>query len=178
MIGELPMAVTMWWDLSYRLVMVATPDVLVPRWRRLDAAMKRVRAASPTSETETPDAVVAVLHTMYDLWEVLRREIGKAKRVQCAAKGEGGQTAVALTFARGAVTHDLVEFAKNAGFGLQPFGASSFGGGWYWRAHEDIRPNYKVKSDWYRDRVKGRAVLEPLEAAYRWYRDRKEISRP
>ena len=49
--------------------MTAPPDPLGARWRRLDAALERVRAASTSSETEMPDAIVATLDALYRLWE-------------------------------------------------------------------------------------------------------------
>jgi hypothetical protein len=164
---------------SYRSGVVAPSEAAVARWRRLDDAMDRVRAAPLSSDSAMPDAVAAVLDAMYDLWELWSREAGLPKIAQQDAAVCGdpdGQTAAGLIFARGGKTHAYVEFGERLGFGTQPFGTSPFGiGGWYWQSYADARPHLANRSGWYAERVRGRDVLDPLGAAYRWLRSRPQL---
>lgn len=140
--------------------------------------MSRARAADVGSATEMPDAVVAVLHAMYDLWEVWRREaqLSRGAQNERAGRDGGGQTAAALISARGGTTHEPVDFARNEGFGRQPFGVTPFGGGWYWQEYVDDRE--EVRAGWYASRVRWKPVLLPLEVAYEWLASQPEIDQP
>ena len=141
--------------------------------------MVGARAAHVGSATEMPDAVVSVLHAMYDLWEVWRREAQLSRRTQnerADSGGGGGQTAAALISARGGTTHEPIDFAENLGFGRQPFGVTPFGGGWYWQEYVDERE--EVRAGWYASHVRWKPVLVPLESAYAWLAAQPEIAHP
>ena len=153
----------------------------MPRWRRLDAAVERLSQAAVESDTEVPDSTVLVLDALNHLWEVWIRVQGIHKRWpeqnDAVAGDAAGETAVALIFARGGITHDLVEPGQRLGFGQQPFGTSPFGlATWYWSPYSDQRDGYKRRSDWYAARVAGQEVRRPLEAAYQWFSDQPDIA--
>src|SRR4051794_25024951 len=101
------------------------PEILTPRWRRMDDALTELRDADMDSGTAVSDAVVRALDAMYHLWEVWAAETGLRKDVSAqnatVAGHAGGETAAALVCARGANSHvQFRDFGEAAGFGEQP----------------------------------------------------------
>jgi hypothetical protein len=160
--------------------MTVASEVLAPRWRRLDAAVARLRAAPKCAGAETPDAAVAVLHAMYDLWELWQWGKGlssSARQDEVAGQTEAGQTAAALIYARGEATHGLVKLGEKHGLGLQPLGVTPLGGGWYWvpLAEQATKPKLQRRYAWYDKHVKYRSVLRPVKTAWQWFASQPEL---
>ncbi len=162
--------------------MTVAADVLAPRWRRLDAKLVEVRAATQSSDADSlPLAVADALDAVYDLWELWRSDAGLAVKDQdTAVSGDpDGETTAALVFARGGKTHDQQNFGLLLGYGRGRFGEGPYGAsGWHWQPYADQTPRFSARNAWYASHLKYKQVLPTLEAASRWLRARPELDVP
>jgi len=115
------------------------------------------------------------MDALYDLAEVVKQRGGHTNKdlEDLAEDDASGETTLGLLCARGAKTHALVDFGDLHTFGSHGFDAGPYGGGWAWQTFEDLK--YPRRSGWYATRVRGRRVLDPLEAAVAWMADRPEV---
>jgi hypothetical protein len=152
------------------------PDALNATWRRLRGHLDMVRS---TDGDDLRDAAVGCLHEIYDLWEIWSDAKGLSLRGEDDAveSNADGESAAALVFVRGGRTHGGVEPGELFTFGSGGFGEGPYGGGWAWHNYSDTtNPRYARRNTWYHDHVRGRLIIEPLDAAVRWLELQPELT--
>lgn len=142
--------------------------------RALALASSRVKQACSENDIDTA-AIEAHfgLHAVYDLFENHFRPLDKKASDQNIELGStGGEVVGALAYARGGRTHEMIIFAKEAGFGSLPFGMGPFGGGLVWDEYETTNDRFQDRADWYKDHVRWRLLWQPLDEAWEWFNNR------
>jgi len=150
------------------------------RWRRLLDAVEAVRVAVARGDSDetVPDALARTLDALYDLGESLKKGGGYSnKALEDLASGDGGgETTLGLLSARGAKTHELIDFGDLHTFGSHKYGEGPYGGGWAWQEFRNSDAWLHKRSAWYASRVRGHRVLDPLEVALKWLADRFQLT--
>lgn len=142
------------------------------RLRALEEAASRVRDLAGSRDADgVAIAAHAGLDAVYDLHEAYfayHRLSGMPEQNAHLAEF-GGEIVGALALARGAKTHRLMRMSRPGGFGVLPFGAGPFGGGWIWAEHTWSNPKLSVRAGWYERCVKWRMLWSPLDEANYWF---------
>lgn len=152
--------------------------VLTATGRRLNEQVERIGASVNDPSPETcPDAVAYALGDLSDLWETWSsaRDLRKFPQQERAVEGIAeGETVAALVFARGAKSHEHVEFGDLTDSFSDHF--YDHFGVWRWGPCSDLRPSFLVRSDWYVLHVAGQETLPPFERALVWLRAQPELA--
>lgn len=156
--------------------MTTSAEALAARWRRLDAAADRVRAAVDSADPhQCPDAVATTLDALYDLWEFWSQQAtltfrDENDRVRHQFDGE---LTAGLVHARGGKSHAAVEF----GDFTDTYSKSYFShyGCWRWQLHSDPNPRFAERDTWYAKHIAHQEVLPVLETAVSWLHHQPEL---
>lgn len=149
-------------------------DTYRVRLRSLQWASGLVRELSHSKDV---DAVAVPAHwaldSIYDLFEAYRQVVpmGKTPDQDTWLKKNDAETIGGLLFVRGEKTHKVAEVKGVNPFGKYPDHFPSFAKltDWTWAEASTTNPLYEQRSQWYAQRVHGRALWVPLDHAEHWF---------
>lgn len=148
----------------------------------MDGCLRRLRirrvalqaAADSAHPHNCPDELVWTLHSLYDLHQAVgRATVGGKISDDEAARSRAGRVTHGLLFARGAATHNLLEYGAGAAMAdvyVETYTALFTP--WVWSPVDDR--GFKLRRAWYHELVVGREVREPVDEAVAWLEARAQ----